>query len=72
MIKPEHIWKLLKWVHSLDEKSKSGLRLLISIHEHQGNKRFRHVGDLPKFNAQLSIQSPKAPSKRDELDIMNF
>jgi hypothetical protein len=31
MIQPEYVWKTLKWVNTLDENNKKGMRILKTI-----------------------------------------
>lgn len=38
------MWKLLKWCNSLTEEHKRGLRVLKTVLEVKGQKRFKKVG----------------------------
>jgi len=44
LVLKEHCWKLLKWVHSLSEENKKGLRIISTVLEIRGAKRFKDKG----------------------------
>ena len=41
IVKDQYVAKLLKWVQSIDEQHKKGLRALKAIIDMKGNKRFK-------------------------------
>mmetsp|Transcript_13151 Transcript_13151/g.22261 ORF Transcript_13151/g.22261 Transcript_13151/m.22261 type:complete len:182 (-) Transcript_13151:640-1185(-) len=54
LVKQEHVWKLLKWINSLSEQNKKGLRVLKTIIDIRGNKRFKPLqGGSQKIDALL-------------------
>jgi len=52
-VKPSHVWKLLKWVNNISEQNKKGLRVLKTIIEIRGNKRFKQMGQFSNSEAQF-------------------
>lgn len=63
MIQPEYVWKTLKWVNALDENNKKGMRILKTIQDIKGAKKFK---PLEKENADLPQKmSPRNISPRN-------
>jgi len=44
LVQKEHCWKLLKWVNDLSEENKKGLRIISTVLEIRGAKRFKDKG----------------------------
>jgi len=42
LVKPEHVWKLFKWVDTISEQNKKGLRVMRTILEVKGDKKFKY------------------------------
>jgi len=40
-VKPDHVWKLFKWVDQISEEHKKGLRVLKTVIDIKGAKRFK-------------------------------
>lgn len=40
-VQPEHAWKVLKWLNTISEENKKGLRLIKTIMEIRGQKKFK-------------------------------
>jgi hypothetical protein len=44
LVQSDHCWKLLKWVDGLSEEHKKGLRIISTVMEIRGAKRFKDKG----------------------------
>jgi hypothetical protein len=41
LIKPEEVWRALRWVNTVSEENKKGLRVIKAIIEVRGMKKFK-------------------------------
>jgi hypothetical protein len=56
LVHKEHCWKLLKWVNGLSEENKKGLRIISTVLDIRGAKRFKDKGSgEPKLESVHSF-----------------
>lgn len=64
LVRPEHVWKLLKWVNNISEQNKKGLRVIKTVMDIRGEKRFK--------KNSMTQDNSKADQDIDGLSVKNF
>lgn len=63
VVRKEHVWKLLKWVDNLSEQHKKGLRVIKTVIDIKGAKKFKKNGAIGgNETAQITIDQLDAIS----------